>query len=51
MRGLLDELGLDGRCVAEVDASPIPEADWDDVQKRLDALRKHSLDYLEKALS
>lgn len=51
MRGLLGELDLGSRCVAEVDASPVPEADWDDVQKRLDAMRRHSLDYLKKALS
>lgn len=51
MRELLCELGLSDRCVAEADAGPVPEADWADAHRRLGVLRRHSLDYLERALS
>ena len=51
MRGLLSELGIEERCVSSADASPIRDVDWEDVERRLDALREHSYAYLTGALS
>lgn len=51
MRDLLGDLGIGERCVNRVEAAPIADVDWDDVERRLAALRVHSLNYLWKALS
>lgn len=51
MRDLLGDLGIGERCVDRVESSPITDVDWDGVERRLAALRVHSLDYLGKALS
>ena len=51
MRDLLGDLGLGERCVGSADASHIADVDWDGVDLRLGILRKHSFDYLRKALS
>lgn len=51
MRDLLGKLGIPDRCVSDVDASPVGDERWDDVDKRLDELRKDSWDYLRRALS
>ena len=51
MRDLLRSLGIGERCATNVDASPVAEVDWDDVERRLEALRAHSMDYLRRALS
>ena len=51
MRDLLRNLGIGERCAANVDASPVAGVDWDDAERRLEALRAHSMDYLRRALS
>lgn len=51
MRDLLGNLGIGERCIAGEDSSEIAEVDWDDVERRLEALRAHSMDYLRRALS
>lgn len=51
MRDLLGKLGMSERCVAEVDASPVVDEDWNTVDRRLEELRKGSWDYLRRALS
>lgn len=51
MRNLLGELGLAEGCAVKVDSSPVVEADWDDVDSRLEVLRTNSIDYLRRALS
>lgn len=51
MRDLLGNLGIGERCVACEDSSEIVEVDWADVDRRLEVLRAHSMDYLRRALS
>lgn len=51
MRNLLGDLGIGERCVDGVESASIADVDWDGVERRLAALRAHSLDYLRKALS
>lgn len=51
MRDLLGKLGMPGRCVASVDATPVDDEDWDAVDRKLEELRKGSWDYLRRALS
>lgn len=51
MRDLLANLGIRESCVACEDSSEIVEVNWADVDRRLEALRAHSMDYLRRALS
>ena len=51
MRDLLGKLGIPERCVSSVDASPVEDANWDEVDRKLEELRVGSWDFLRRALS
>ncbi|MDN0064726.1 polysaccharide pyruvyl transferase family protein [Collinsella ihumii] len=51
MHNLLGKLGILKRSVADVDASPVADENWNEVDRRLSDLRKGSWDYLRRALS
>jgi hypothetical protein len=48
---LLDDLGLPNRYSKDVNSTTIEEANWIDVQARLEKMREHSWNYLKKALA
>lgn len=51
MRDLLGKLGVPERCVSSLDASLVEDADWNEVDRKLEELRIGSWDYLRRALS
>lgn len=51
IRELLTNLGIRERCEDGINASPIDEVDWTEVNDRLNTLRSHSHNYLKEALS
>lgn len=51
MNELTENLGIPKRCVSAVDASPLGDESWEEVDDRLDVLRKESWDFLKMALS
>lgn len=51
MQDLTAKLDMPGRCIKEIDASPLGDEDWNMVDRKLDELRKGSWGYLQRALS